>query len=119
VADIVKPGAVRGDRASGGCDAEERSPPWNKSKAAVRQARYRARKRNAAVTPLAVTPSPSPVSAVTAALSDLVDMIECVTPAEVAEMLDDITALGVAGDAKIASAWLSALEFLAAPRAGR
>src|SRR6266566_1738441 len=82
------------------------------TKGALRQRRYKQRKREAAS-----PSSPDQVTRLTLALSDLVDLLGTVTPAEVAEVLDDITALGVADDARIASAWLSCLEFIASRRA--
>ena len=88
--------------------------------AALRQQRYRERKRKRnTMAPLPVTSLPSPVTAVTAAVSALCDALENITPEQVADALDAITALGVAGDARLASAWLVALEVLAASRAGR
>jgi hypothetical protein len=108
---MVRPaGDANTERAWGKRDAEERVRPRNISKGAWRQRRYRQRKRNATA---------SLVARVTRALEALVDAIEGVTPEQVAESLNDVTALGIGGDAQLASSWLSTLEVLAARRAGR
>jgi hypothetical protein len=79
---------------------------------AERSKRYRARKRDADN----VTP-PSPVTVLTDALDALCDLSECVTPAELVDELDDLTAMGVADDARLLSSWLATLQVLASRRA--
>jgi hypothetical protein len=76
------------------------------SKGALRQRRYKQRKRGAAS-------PPSPADRVTHLLSALCDAIENVEPAHVVQASDSIALLGLAGDAELCSAWLGAIATLA------
>jgi hypothetical protein len=124
MADVMRPRAG-GDGASGSSDAGRRSPSRHASKAALRQQRYRERKRNATgITPDASSspPSPESVTAIKAAIDALVEHLEHVTPQQLVESCDSIEILGVSSDCELCSAWLGAVATLAGAvmrRAGR
>jgi len=87
---------------------------------AERSRRYRERQK-ALLRDAAFVTKRSPVAPVTVRVADLLtellDVVESVTPAELVEQMEPIEALGVGGDARIASAWLGAVDVLAAGRA--
>jgi len=85
------------------------------SKGALRQQRYRERRRNErdGMTPSPASLAPSPVAQVTHLLSALCDAIENVEPMHVVEASDPIALIGLAGDAELCSAWLGAVATLA------
>ena len=64
-------------------------------------------------TDVAMAAPPSPAEAVKAALSDLCDSLEDITPEALVDSADDVEILGLHGDAQLAARWLATVELLA------
>jgi hypothetical protein len=88
---------------------------WGVSRATVRAwlAEYAAMATPPAATDAAMAARPSPAEAVKAALSDLCDAFENISPQHVVDSCDEIEILGFHGDCQMAAAWLAAAVTMA------